>query len=1201
MELLRRDASGRRTPLAAVSCVRRLTASLGLALLGIATAWAGRGDIDPNYGEGGRLAIGPAVLVALLALPDDRLVVAEGTGEDFRVRMVDAAGQNVPAFGDGGVALIDSSVAVRTFLPEAAALASNGDIIFLGALSDTLARAVLRLDNDGQPVLSFGNGGDGLVEPALTAGRATSFAIDPDGKIVLAEGIWSSDASCGTAARLQRLLANGQPDTGYGGDGIIEIPNLDVCNGAPVFVARDDGGVIVGDGHTIVAVDAAGDIDPTFGADGRLTVTELDSARAVLLPDGGLLIFGSNDESASSNDTVILKFGRNGRPDPDFGAGTGSVTVDLGDELLGAPSSREYVHQLALDPDGEHVVAQLSFLYPNENPACGGIARLTIDGTPDTGFGRNGLTCLNFNFNFTAVQSDGAPLFFEGYNAAIHRLLPDNSPSPGILTVATPSFEVGESAGAATVAIARVAGHEGAVSVNYTTAYRPPFNRDPYRIDSAAAGSDYTATSGRLDWASGDVSERTVAVSILNDDIFEYRERFGVDFSEAGGGVQFIAPRSYINIADDDTATTPPPPTPPPPPPASGGGGSVSWATQLALLTLLFIRRRQIQRATTVLSTNHCAERASASRSARIAFLPSVLLLVSAAAWAGRADVDPNYGEGGRVSAPNGAVLALPGDRLVILEVTGEGLRVRMVDATGRSVATFGEGGAVSITTVGFWPEAGALASNGDMIFAGPLSDAGARGLLRLDKNGRPVASFGDHGDGIVELALTTTLAMAFAVDPDGKIFVAEGGAADTLGNCGTTARLQRLLANGQPDAAFGDDALIEIPNLELCQGPAVFGARADGSVIIGNGQTIVAVDAAGDIDPAFGVDGRMDVADFDWKSVLLLPDDSLLIVGSKDASAPPYDTTFMKFDRNGQPDPNFGEGTGSVTVDLGTELLGEPSAHEYVGQLALDPDGEHVAANVNLSVSSGNGYGRLLCSGIARLSIDGTLDAGFGRNGVTCLNVNFALIAVQSNGAPLFLAGYWSDSILRLLPDNSPSPGFLAVATPNSERGSVREDEGTATVILERVAGDDGAVSASFATFPLRMRYRCGYEYCATDAATADSDYMATSGRLDWAHGEDGQRTISIGILDDGVGEDSETFGVAFSEPGGGVLLLTENPTFAIVDNDAGRAPPPTTPPTPEATPSPASGGGGSVSWTTQLALLTLLLIPHRRVRRVY
>ena len=296
----------------------------------------------------------------MLALPGDRLMIADGgSGEGFRVRMVDAAGQNVPTFGDGGVVLIDSSAAARTFRPDTAAFGPNGDMIFVGPLTDTGARALLRIDNDGQPVLSFGSRGDGFVETALT-NATIALAVDPDGKIVVAEGSWNPDSSCRSTARLQRLLANGQPDTEFGGDGLIEIPNLELCEGTSVFGARADGGVIVGDGHTIVAVDAAGDIDPTFGVDGRLAVGELDWVRGLLLPDGGLLIFGSSDEAASSYDTVILKFDQNGQPDLDFGSGTGSVTVDLGAELLGEPLASEYIDQLALDPDGEHVVAQLS-------------------------------------------------------------------------------------------------------------------------------------------------------------------------------------------------------------------------------------------------------------------------------------------------------------------------------------------------------------------------------------------------------------------------------------------------------------------------------------------------------------------------------------------------------------------------------------------------------------------------------------------------------------------------------------------------------------------------------------------------------------------------------------------------------------------------------------------------------------------------
>src|SRR5688572_12980255 len=446
-----------------------------LMLLGAATAWAGRGDVDPNDGEGGRLS---ATEGALLALPGDRLVIADAaTEEGLRVRMVDATGRNVPAFGDGGVVLMHPSAA---FWPDAAALAPNGDMIFMGS-QDNSVRALLRLDKEGQPVPSFGNRGDGFVEPALTAtvvavdgARTPALAVGPGGKILLAEGSWNTDSSCGSTARLQRLLDKGEPDAEFGGDGLIEIPNLDLCHGASVFGARADGSIIVGDGRTIVAIDAAGDIEPTFGVDGRLALSDLERTRGLLLPDGGLLIFGSSDEAASSYDTIILKFDRNGQPDVEFGAGTGSVTVDLGAELLGEPLARTYIDQLALDPDREHVVAQLSVSLPLEHRLpCSGIARLSIDGTPDAGFGRNGLTCLNFNFALIAVQGDGAPLFTTTYDGAIRRLLPDNSPSPGLLRlVATGSSRLAESVGTVTVAIERLAGRDGAASVNFATVYR---------------------------------------------------------------------------------------------------------------------------------------------------------------------------------------------------------------------------------------------------------------------------------------------------------------------------------------------------------------------------------------------------------------------------------------------------------------------------------------------------------------------------------------------------------------------------------------------------------------------------------------------------------------------------------------------------------------------------------------------------------
>lgn len=577
----------------------RIASLPALLLFFSAEAWPARGDIDPNYGEGGQLVtIQPSVL---LALPGDWLAVGQGTdgsGDGFRIRMIDATGRRVPTFGQNGVALIDSSAAARTFWPEAAALAPNGDMIFMGASSDTLARELLRVDSSGQPVVSFGIHGDGSLEPALTAARANAFAVDPDGRILLAQGIWDADGNCGTAAQLQRLLANGQPDSGFGNSGTIEVPDLDVCNGAPVFAARSDGSIIVGDGRAIVAVSAAGAIDATFGVGGRLAVSGFASAQVLLLPDGGLLIVGARDVASPPYDALFLKYDRNGQPDLSFGLGTGSVAVDLGAEFLGMSSVNTSVDQVVLDPDGIHLATHVSVTRTDGSLVCSGIARLEIDGTADTSSGRNGLTCLNIDFNLTAVQSNGAPIFYAGYDAAIHRLLPDDRPSPGFLRVVTAIVSVKESDGTAAVVIERLAGRDGAIHVDYATVDRRRLASCYYSrclTPAALAGSDYVATSGRLDWASGDGSQRTVTVAILDDSAYDgtLPETFGVDFTDPSGGALLLAANPTIYIQDNDQPTAPASSTPPPPPPAnSGGGGSFTWVALFALTAQLFMRRQ---------------------------------------------------------------------------------------------------------------------------------------------------------------------------------------------------------------------------------------------------------------------------------------------------------------------------------------------------------------------------------------------------------------------------------------------------------------------------------------------------------------------------------------------------------------------------------------------------------------------------------
>jgi hypothetical protein len=579
-----------------------------LMLLGAATAWAGRGDVDPNYGAGGALEVGTYVVIGL---PDDRLAIL---GQNS-VSVADSNGRAVNSFGDHGQVVIPLPAGMARFEAYAGAAGPDGQVLFYGALSDGAYteryEALYLLDAAGRSDPAFGGNDDGYFRltgesnaDGVTPFNYVASGLDGEGRIVLLERTVSGENPCAGPAYMRRLLPNGDVDESFGTGGTVELANLEPCAIGSTFGVRADGSIVVGSGPDIVSIDAAGGIDAAFGEAGRLSAGIPGCCAGFLLPDGGLMLRGSVVGADGTDDTLFMKFERNGAPDTSFGAGTGSLTIDLAAVFGDAPGSDGFMERLLPSPDGAGFVVQLSASAVESFKKCYGIAKLTSDGRPDVSFGDHGLTCLSFGsyrFDLVSVQQDGAPIFAVwaprgGPMISAHRLLVDATPSPGIITLAS-SRAVGESASTTAVAeFTRVAGRDGAASADYTTANRGPCHIHYVCLwDSATAGSDYMSTSGRLDWADGDDSPRTVTVSILDDDIVENREIFGVDFSEPSGGAQLIAAGTSVYITDNDhTATTPPPP---PPTPSSGGGGSVSWATQLALLSLLFIRRRRIRHA----------------------------------------------------------------------------------------------------------------------------------------------------------------------------------------------------------------------------------------------------------------------------------------------------------------------------------------------------------------------------------------------------------------------------------------------------------------------------------------------------------------------------------------------------------------------------------------------------------------------------
>lgn len=136
-----------------------------------------------------------------------------------------------------------------------------------------------------------------------------------------------------------------------------------------------------------------------------------------------------------------------------------------------------------------------------------------------------------------------------------------------------------------------------------------------------------------------------------------------------------------------------------------------------------------------------------------------------------------------------------------------------------------------------------------------------------------------------------------------------------------------------------------------------------------------------------------------------------------------------------------------------------------------------------------------------------------------------------DTNGDAGALAGGWTLDI-----ETPASPGLLRLASAEF-RGT--EGGGVATVTIERVAGDDGAVGVVFNT--------------GTGTATAGVDYGGISQFVTFADGQT-TRTVDVPIADDPVVEGiDELVPITLSAPTGGATLgFPATGNVRIQDNDA-------------------------------------------------
>ena len=117
-----------------------------------------------------------------------------------------------------------------------------------------------------------------------------------------------------------------------------------------------------------------------------------------------------------------------------------------------------------------------------------------------------------------------------------------------------------------------------------------------------------------------------------------------------------------------------------------------------------------------------------------------------------------------------------------------------------------------------------------------------------------------------------------------------------------------------------------------------------------------------------------------------------------------------------------------------------------------------------------------------------------------------------------------------------SSQPGTLRFSQASY---SANESAGTATITVQRIDGDDGAVSVFYTA--------------SAGTATAGADFTTTSGTLSWADNDDSSKSFAVTVLNDALVEPNETVLLALSNAGGGAAIdpTRQTATLQIVDDD--------------------------------------------------
>lgn len=299
-------------------------------------------------------------------------------------------------------------------------------LFFIGIISS------LTYSQDGTLDTSFGNNGFAITNFSGGADKASTIAIQEDGKIVVFGLV---NVGSGFSYGLLRYLPDGQLDTTFGTDGFVTTavgddfyqffdslhvqPDQKII-ASTTFIENSDKDFM------IIRYLPNGDLDTSFGVNG-IVKTNLGAdflAATNLLADGKIMAGGSAKINGTDNHILLARYFGNGQLDPSFGNG-GIVTELIDSETL-------KVFEIRTQDDGKILVPYFTIEnFVNKFK----LNRYLPNGDLDTTFGNGGVVEIDSNgemfYASLTLQPDGKIVqSYKGrgqQTVKIRRLLNDGS------------------------------------------------------------------------------------------------------------------------------------------------------------------------------------------------------------------------------------------------------------------------------------------------------------------------------------------------------------------------------------------------------------------------------------------------------------------------------------------------------------------------------------------------------------------------------------------------------------------------------------------------------------------------------------------------------------------------------------------------------------------------------------------------------